>query len=551
VHNLEILLNERISAGLKRKTVTTCSKWAESYRVMGQPFPGPWNFKHHPWAKDMHDCTNEMVIGQKAAQMGYTEVALNWVFKAIDVDAKSVLYVLPATTPDASDFSSSRFDPALELSTHLQNLFSDVKNVGHKRAGDANFYIRGSRSRSQMKSIPAALLIFDEVDEMNQDNIPLAFERASGQIDKQFFLLSTPTIDNFGINFYFIQSTQDHYYFRCPHCNKYTELIYPDCLVITGETLTDEELKNSHLICKECKIKLEHKTKTEWLGLDNSKWVSTHANRDSRGFYINQLYSMTMEPYKLAQSFIRAQSNPADEQEFYNSKLGQTHVVEGARVLDEHIENCKGTHKKKMESKGSKFTTMGIDVGKWLHYVIEEWTFDSNIQFNDINLMSTVKLIQEDKLAHFEELDDVMHRYGVLFAVCDAQPERRKALEFAQRFWGRVKLCFYGNSMNGKQIHVHEESEHTITVDRTAWLDLSLGRFRSGRITLPMDISKEYQQNIKAPVRIYEKDRNGNPVGRYVRGNEEDHFAHSRNYSEIAFPLGAGLSVSQNIGDVY
>ena len=100
----------------------------------------------------------------------------------------------------ATDFSTSRFDPALELSPHLNNLFSDVKNVGHKRAGSANLFVRGSRSESQLRSIPAGVLIFDEVDVMVQRNIILALERASGQVHKLFMFLSTPTIDNFGIN---------------------------------------------------------------------------------------------------------------------------------------------------------------------------------------------------------------------------------------------------------------------------------------------------------------------------------------------------------------
>ena len=152
---------------------------------MGQPFPGPWSFKYHPWIEEMHDAEEEMIVGQKGAQLAFTECVLNKAFFNIDVKGVSVLYVLPANTPDASDFSKARFDPALELSPHLSKLFSHVKNIGHKRAGSANLYIRGSRSRSQLKSIPVGFIILDEVDEMQQANVPLAFERAAGQRTKQ------------------------------------------------------------------------------------------------------------------------------------------------------------------------------------------------------------------------------------------------------------------------------------------------------------------------------------------------------------------------------
>src|SRR5258706_4198642 len=106
-HILAKLIAERVSAGLKRKSLTTCSRWAQSCRVMGgKSFPGPWSFKHHPWLKEMHDSDSIMNIGQNSAQMGYTETALNRVFFKIDVEGVDCLYVLPATTPDASDFSA-------------------------------------------------------------------------------------------------------------------------------------------------------------------------------------------------------------------------------------------------------------------------------------------------------------------------------------------------------------------------------------------------------------------------------------------------------------
>src|SRR5262249_14884021 len=160
----------------------------------------------------------ELNVGQKAAQMGFTETVLNIVFYHIDVKAVDCLYVLPAKTPDASDFSAARFDPALESSPHLANLFSDVKNVGHKRAGTATLYVRGSRSRAGLKSIPTGLIILDEVDEFDQENIPLAMERAAGQVEKMVWMISTPTIDNFGINKYYLQSSQNHFHFKCPCC---------------------------------------------------------------------------------------------------------------------------------------------------------------------------------------------------------------------------------------------------------------------------------------------------------------------------------------------
>lgn len=547
-HKLKTLLAERIATGLRRQSITDCAKWAEEYREMGQPFPGKWSFDHHPWLYGMHKAESDLLVGQKAAQMGYTEWAMNKSFYAIDVNGYSVLYVLPASKPDATDFSTGRFNPALENSPHLQKLFTDVKNIHHKRAGFANLYIRGSRSRSQLKSIPVAIIILDELDEMRQENIPLVFERMSGQIFKQIGMISTPTIENFGINYYFKQTTMEHYFFRCEYCSKLTELIFPDCLIITAENITDPNIKNSHLICKECKHKLPHETKATWLGINNTQWVPEHTDRLNRGFYINQMYSMTIHPYELAIAYLKAQIDAASEQEFYNSKLGLPHTVEGAKITDKLLDNCTGDYKMWLRGAPNMLVTMGVDVGpKWIHYEVDQWTFDKNSQVPDINIQAKCKILRVGTVQHFEELDSLMLQYLVRYAVIDANPERRKAFEFASRFYGHVRLCFYGKGINGKQVQLGNDSELTMSVDRTSWLDMSLGRFQTGTISIPQDTPLDYREHLKAPTRIYKKDKDGNPVGMYVTGNEDDHYAHARNYSEIALSQAMCFGQNKNI----
>jgi len=54
-----------------------------------------------------------------------------------------------------------------------------------------------------LKSVPVGLLILDELDEMTQKNIPLALERTAGQLEKNIWMCSTPTLEMRGINTYF------------------------------------------------------------------------------------------------------------------------------------------------------------------------------------------------------------------------------------------------------------------------------------------------------------------------------------------------------------
>lgn len=542
MHDLANLFKTTLASGLRRQSISTPSKWAREYRVMGPPFPGAWSPDPAPWTLAMHDSEYQINIGQKAAQMGFSETVLNITFFKIDIERKDCFYVLPTKTPDATEFSSARFDTALELSGHLGDLFSNVKNVGHKRAGSANLYVRGSNSRSSLKSVPVAVLILDEVDEMNQENIPLAEERTSGQPDYIIWKISTPTIPNRKINKPFLQSTQDHWIFKCLHCSKRTELIFPECLVITAEISTDPRIKETHLICKECKHKLDHETKRVWLGVNNAEWVPFgDPQADIRGFYINQLYSIPMNPWEIAKLFLEAQSDKASEQEFYNSKLGLPHVVEGSQLNELQIqETISGADRPYKNT----LITMGVDQGKWLHYEIAAWRFPT--MANDLNMRAECQVIKEGKCIDFEELDVLMKEYQVVSCVIDAQPEKRKAFEFACRFFGHVKLCYYAQGQSGKMITIDsDENQHKITVDRTTWLDTALNRFRTKTISLPKAVSQEYQTHLINLVRRYDT-KNDNQMAFYVSLGA-DHFGHARAYNEMALPLGASLLTNKNI----
>lgn len=566
MNRASLLLAETISQGLVRGTLTRASRWASQFYVMpANPVmkQGPLNFKYYPWEKDMLDSNAPLNVGQKAAQMGYSNVVLGRTFYEIDVKGTNCLYVLPAKTPDASDFSSSRFDPALELSPHLANLFSDVKNVGHKRAGSANLFIRGSRSRSGLKSIPAGLIILDELEEMTQENIPLALERASGQFEKFVWMISTPWIDNKGINTFFNQSTMEHFWFPCPCCSKYIELKYPESLVVTGESLNEPKLKNSHLICYECKNKLPHdkenpNVKASWLYLPSAttsmkgaKWIPNRTNIDSRGFHVSQLYSATVSPYELACAVIKARYSPADEQELYNSKLGLPRTPEGSSVTDTQIEECKGGYLHFKGSPPNGIICMGVDVGKWLHIEICAYFLPPNFQpALDLNVQCQAKQLISLKVKDFSDLDLLIKQYNVNMCVIDANPERRHAYEFACRNYGKVKLCQYPEGISNRQLS-ENVAEQLVSADRTSWLDMSLGRFKTKAIKLPIDCSDEYKEQIKAQVRIFRKDKNGQQIARYeTADNVADHFGHARNYCEIALPLAmsVGRMLTERVG---
>jgi len=502
----------------------------------------------------MHDSQASYNFAMKSAQMGITEVGINRAFYVLDQLKRDVLYVLP-TKINASDFSQARFGVALEHSPYLKSLFSGADNIGLKRTGVNNLYIRGSRGDSNLKSIPVSELILDEVDEMDQKQIWLALTRLDGQLRKMVWAISTPTIPNYGIHKLYQTSTQERFIFKCPCCSRRTELVWPDCIEIIGETVNDPRCVESFLKCKECKKRIEHRDKPTWLGTGKWEVQAPNNNPDKRGFYINQLYSYTVSPGEVVEAYHRGMGDEAANKEFHNSKLGLPFLGEGAQVTDDMLQQCVGNHtmsdpRPTVGGRG-RLITLGVDQGKWSYWTAVEWFVDQ--MSRDINVAAKGKILCHGKF-HEDEwgtLDTLMREWQVLACVIDADPQINEARRFAKKFPGYVYLCRYRRGQTAKEISKDDKGDNKdapmLTVDRTNWLTASLGRFRTQRIILPRDVSLEYREHMKALVRTYEKDDQNNPVATFV-DTGPDHYAHSLNYAEIALPLAASITTGQDVG---
>lgn len=541
-------LAEKFKGSLTRQSINSASRWACEYRMMGGDFAGPWRFDHHPWLREMHDSTAPYNVGQKAAQLGYTEAMLNISLFQLDVMGRDVLYILPNTKPVATDFSMSRVDKAIELSPHLKRMFSGgVSNVGLKKAGANSFYIRGANSKSGLKSIPTGIIIFDEFDEMDPTNINLAEERASGQKFTLDWKISTPTTPGAGINLLYEDSTKDNYYFRCPRCSKFIKLTFPENLVITAEQPNDPNITKTHLICGECKGVLPHEEKHEFL--KTAQWVPEQPGRLTRGFYVNQLYSPALLPWKIAKLYLLSLRDQLAELEFMNSKMGLPHIVQGAQINDEMIRSLIREYPMLDSCRSDMVVTMGVDVGKVIHVEVCLWDL-SQCSPIDLNTLAKPKVIWAGEVKHFNQLDMLMVAFNVKSCVIDIMPETREAEAFAKRFYGRVRCCRYNPHVAARSISLGSDMDKQdlyVVVNRTSWLDMSLGRFRNGSIDLPNNLPQGYLEQIKVPVRRPSKDKDGNVVFKYeTPGNKADHFAHARNYSEIALPFAVGNKIYMN-----
>jgi len=554
-------LNE-LRAQVENRTITRPSRWAEKRRVMGPPYEGPYQFKTHPWCRGLHDSKATWNVSMKSAQAGFTEVGINLALYTIDVLKRNVLYVLP-TMGDASDFSKSRFNAALRLSPYLKRLFTDANNVGLKMAGNTSLYIRGSRGDANLKSIPVSVLILDELDEMDQSQIELALQRLRGQPTKTVWYISTPTIPGHGVSLEYNKTTQEHFRFKCPGCNKMDEFSFPKSLKICGEDMNDPDCYKSYYQCTMCGYKYNHFTDDigvvqqpdKMITLCNTGiWDPTVKNTDPdrRGFKINQLYSATVSPAEIVIDYFKSLTNSFAKQEFHKSILGEPFVGEQSQVTDEMIAKCikqYSTGQLVPQPRENRMITMGIDRGTWCNYVVCEWFYPEFCI--DLNTAAECRVLDAGAF-HEEDFevypDRLMHQWQVRACMVDMDPGPQEARRFARRFPGHVWLNRYRQGRSGKEMTIDDDGSYApvATVDRTNWLDVCLGRFFSGRIELPYDLPRGFGEHVKALVRTYEEDNVGNPIAVY-KNYGPDHYGHALNYAEMALPCAAAITTNQNI----
>lgn len=524
-----------IAKKLVDSTLGKASRWANHRIYLPKPYEGFMRFDKFPWLKDIMDIDNDTVTIRKGSQMGLSVAAIAKSLHLVVEKQEDLLYVLPTATL-VGDFSKGRLEPILFQSPELSDIWSEA-NVGYRRTNDAtSMYIRGSKSEAGLVSIPLGNAIIDEYDRCSTNTLALVFKRFSARENFYLMALSTPTLPEFGIDGLYKQGTQEQFRFPCPGCGKKIGLLWPESVEICGDHYQSDDCERSFYKCHECGCKLPHETKTEWL--KKAYWEKTQNVTGHRSFHINQLYSPGMSAPKIVREYLKGEISEVSRIEFFNQGLGLSYIMEGARVTPDLIERCIRSHRKEdpRPTDGSRMICMGVDVGAFLDTAIVEFIY-SRDPGTEPYLNSTAKVLWEGRFAgsDWAALDMLMREWQVQHAVVDFQPETVLAGQFARRFHGFVSLCQYRQGTSGEQIKIHEDENGTatLTVDRTIFMDLALGRIHKGRVEYPQDLSATTKEHLQAPVRTYEIDSDGRPKAVY-QAIRDDHMAHAFTYAEIA-----------------
>ncbi len=215
----------------------------------------PFSLRDHQDLVGIYSAVAPEIVVKKAAQRGLSEWLISYALHACDERGMDVIYTMP-TDADVSDFSQSRFGPALEASPYLAGVvvgssrpspsgtqsggfirgaggegfkLRGADKVTLKRVRNSFLYFRGGRvgadgSARQLKSIPADAVILDELDEMDARAPEIARKRLGHSRIAEVRAISTPTLPGAGIDAMWQASDQREWHIRCEACAHWQQL---------------------------------------------------------------------------------------------------------------------------------------------------------------------------------------------------------------------------------------------------------------------------------------------------------------------------------------
>lgn len=509
--------------------------------VEGKPF----SFKDHEYQIDIMNDTRQRIGVRKCSQVGLSELMVQKALATLTVMPNiRIIFTLP-TKEMANEFSKDRFDGAIIASDHYSSMVKAGDNsAGYKRLADSSLYIRGTFGAKAAISIPAEVLMSDELDFSNEAVIGKLNSRIrhANTEDEHGnrgyrYRFSTPTVHGFGIDLDFNAGDQRYYMCRCEHCETWvlpdfqTDMIIPgfdDKMINFGrEHLSDDkvDVSKAWMKCPSC-------SKNLWASLVDParrQWV---AKRPDVWDHSYQVFPWDVPKYNTPPAIMKQVADYPLKSDFYNFVVGLPHSDNEntfATGQDHKDRFCTVALWIFMNHVMTAPTVGGMDVGKTCHLTVKTKVSGGW----HVIWMEKIRNTPEDPA-----VPKVVERYDFyrMQKLCiDAGPDISlvNALVVARE---GIKAVVYVQ-MNRSVLPVEEKPCGTvINADRTKTLKLLLEAHNSGHMWYPHndELKTELYTHLKTTKKIREKNSNDEWVERFVKSDDNDHWVHALNYANIA-----------------
>jgi len=393
---------------------------------------------------------------------------------------------LPTDT-DVRDFVGGKVNRIINQNQIFQQLTSDKDSIEMKRIGDSTIYYRGTYTARKAIMVTADLLVHDEIDSSDQKVVEEYQARLQHSKYKGRHVFSHPSVPGHGVDKYWQQSDQKHWFVKCPHCKKEHFMDWPGSV----------DMKAKVFVCKYCHGALSDRDRKK------GRWVAKYRNRKYSGYWVPQLIC----PWVTAGEIVdRFNDRSTTIEFFWNKVLGLPYEGEGNIVTPDMILRNITDKVNKQER-----VIIGADSGLIKHYVIG----------------NSEGLFYYGKTERWEDIEKLMLRLNAVL-VLDALPDLTAPRMLQAKYPGKVYLMSYGADRKTQQLirWGKNKEKGSVLVDRNRMIQLVIDEFKNRLCAIqgrPADWA-DYIEHFQNIYRIKEMDKHDRPVFTWAKKNTEDHW---------------------------
>lgn len=509
------------------------------------------------------------IVGPKGAQLGYTTIFITKCAHCVVERGWHVLYLLPLKAGSVQ-FVQGRIDPILDSNAKLKSAFSRTDNRAQKQTkAGVNWYIRGTNIETELREVPADILVLDERDKANEDNLDDARARLSGSKIQRTYELSTPTVDGHGVyaDDAWGASDQMKWWVACPHCSAKQILTFEENVAPFLGTKVEDSVDSCR--CSHCKKVLTDVDRANMNA--TGVWVPDNPGADKRGYHLNQLNSCTAtlaDPtLGILVNYFKGRYDSKKLKAFYNLGLGLPYAAAGDKFTVELLDKSRQDYLMGGPFYGQLF--IGIDVG---HNVLYVTIYNRDPQEpTKLRLWKIQTVMGTGTKTKWQVLDEtVLQKLGNWMAVCDAHPDKEQveflSKAYPERFWMGFEKDRPEQAETANYVKPTWGEPTKVNIDRTMAFDSYIKQFMDGNMLLPADAQelgelmprKSYNawyDHHFSMVRVEQADASEREVARWVNtkgdsGKKPDHWHHSGMFALVASMREMPLHVPEDIGAV-
>jgi len=333
---------------LRPPRMLNVSDWADENRILvseSSAEPGRWKTERAPYQREIMNAFTQpgvwQIVIMASAQVGKTELELNMMGRAIDVDPGPMLFIQP-TDGFAEDFSKRRVAPMIRACPALQRKVYEAKSrdagntITMKTFPGGSVAFTGANSPTELAGRPVRYVFMDEIDRFpasagtEGDPLELAERRTETfRHNRKVVKTSTPTIKGASkIEKAYMTGTQEEWHTQCPHCKAYSFIRF-DQIKFDKEEYKDEggernfRVRNVRWQCPMC----QGETKEYDTKRCPAKWVARNpeaVESGVRSFRLNAFMSPWSDWTDICRSFLKAHDDPELLKVFVNTMLGES-----------------------------------------------------------------------------------------------------------------------------------------------------------------------------------------------------------------------------------